>query len=138
MRIRAMVALVGVLGCLFSTSAFAVESYLCIGEQATGFIFNETNKTWSTSKLTTRKWIIKKSETPSSKWVVLMFGTDSPVAYCKEDFNENGSMVCDGFFDFRMNNIKLRFISAYLIGYWGIHAEGEDSPSIEIGKCSRI
>ena len=38
----------------------ADESYLCIGEHATGFSFNEKNKTWSTAIFKEEK-LIKKA-----------------------------------------------------------------------------
>jgi hypothetical protein len=39
---------------------------------------------------------------------------------------------------FRMNKNTLRFLFAYLTGYWGDkpEREGRDSPLLAIGKCS--
>ena len=49
-RERTMGALVIFLACLISTVAFADESYLCIGEHATGFGYDNTNKSWSAAR----------------------------------------------------------------------------------------
>jgi hypothetical protein len=60
----------------------ADESYLCIGEHATGFDFNKTNYTWEIVKFEARKWIIKRAD-PKHKWEVFEFGEKNPVALCR-------------------------------------------------------
>ena len=130
--------------CLISTAALADESYLCIGEHATGFSFNEKNKTWSTAKFKEEKWIVKRSADSNYKWEVYEFGENFPVSACEHDFNDAGNLFCDGIVQFRMNKEKLRFLYIHPLGYWSdnenfkILKEGKNTPAMQIGKCSKI
>ena len=129
-------------GCLLSTSVRAEDSYLCAGEQATGFGFNEKNAKWNAANLTAKRWIVKVDDTYSKGFVVLEEGAKYPASFCGY-FDSAGNLLCQGFWQFRMNRRSLRFISAYLEGYWNYDAkdmknkEGESAPSIEIGNCSK-
>jgi hypothetical protein len=48
--------------------------------------------------------------------------------------------------EFRLNKNNMRFLNAYLIGYWSdgqtkgllLGAEGDNTPSIEIGRCTPL
>lgn len=141
---RTMGALVILLVCLISRATLADESYLCIGEHATGFSFNEKNKTWSAARFKEDKWILKRSADPKYKWEVYGFGEDFPESGCEQDFNEAGNLFCDGISQFRMNKEKLRFLYIFPFGYWSdtekykILKEGKNTPSMQIGKCSKI
>jgi hypothetical protein len=64
---RTMGALVILLVCLISTTVLADESYLCIGEQGTVFMFNKTNKSWTAENAKPGKWIVKRSTNPEYK-----------------------------------------------------------------------
>ena len=141
---RTMGALVILLVCLISTAVLADESYLCIGEHATGFAFNEKNQTWITTTFQENKWMVKKSDDPQIKWQVFEFGKDFPIAMCEQDFNESGNLFCDGIAQFRMNKKNLRYLYIYPFGYWSdnekykMFKEGRNTPVMEIGKCSKI
>ena len=148
-RERTMGALVILLVCLISTAALADESYLCIGEHATGFGYDNTNKSWSAARFKANKWIVKRSTNPQFKWIVFEFGEkiseDFPIT-CQQDFYPNGDLFSDpGGVQFRLNKNTLLFFMVIPIGYWyygdeksmyGI--EGKFMPSMEIGKCSKI
>lgn len=149
MRIRTMGALVILLVCLISTVALADESYLCIGEHATGFAFNGKNKTWSTARFPPHKWIVKKSTNPKYKLEIVEFGEEYPTLKCDTDFNDSGNLICldtggEGWGQFRMSKNNLRYLWAYPYGYWSdtneVKAlkEGANTPLMEIGKCSKI
>jgi hypothetical protein len=141
---RTMGALVILLVCLISTAALADESYLCMGEHATGFAFKEKTKTWSTARFQENKYIVKKSTDPLYKWEVFDFGKDFPISMCENDFNDSGNIFCEGVTQFRMNKEKLRFLYIYPFGYWSdnekqkLFKEGRNTPSMEIGTCSKI
>jgi len=137
-------ALLILLVCLISTSGLADEYYLCIGEQTTGFDYNKKNKRWSTASFHTNKWMVKKSTDPSYKQEVWEFGDSVPTIKCGEDFDEFGSLVCGDIMQFRMNKNSLRYLYIYPVGYWSDTNklkslnEGENTPLMEIGKCSKI
>ena len=139
-----MGALAVLLVCLISTAALADDSYLCIGEHATGFSFNEKNKTWIAGGFKEGKWILKKSADPNYKWEVYRFGENFPESVCEQDFNESGNIMCEGIAQFRMNKERLRFLYIYPFGYWSDNnkvnmlKEGKNTPFMEIGKCSKI
>jgi len=121
-------------------------SYLCIADSAVGFIFNKSTKAWNRTFIQTdRKYIISKSESIYDVWEVNVIGDDFPFSGCKEDFNDDGNLFCEGLSDFRFNKYNLRFLKIYPIGYWnefrGVmknYKEGNNTPYMEIGKCSPL
>jgi hypothetical protein len=161
-KIRLAVALAVGLGCLYATSVLAEDSYVCVGEHATGFTFDETNKTWSTAYFNRHKWMVKKSADKLFEWEVVASDEKLPMAKCEKDFNARGLLWCDGLMFFGMSKVNLRYISSYTNGYWndvldakskkydesteGRHAkeldeafsEGANTPYMEIGTCSKM
>ena len=87
---------------------------------------------------------VTKSKSKEYAWEVKKLGDSFVVAYCKYDFSEYGALACESIYEFRMNNKNLRFIRVYPLGYWTDNVkgnpskEGEDTPYIEIGKCSPL
>lgn len=143
MRYVAVIFLCG----LLSSTAFAGESYLCIADLATGFAFDKKQGTWgNTNFKPTGKYLVSKAMNKESNWEIKEVGDSMAFAFCKDDFSENGSLPCGGFYEFRMNRNTLRFLRAYLIGYWTdgpkspdrLPSEGADTPAIHIGKCSPL
>lgn len=121
---------------LIPNLSFAGESYLCVADKSTGFDFNKTSKEWYSTNFNTtnQKYIISKSIIPSYTWDIKVLGGGTE-AYCKNDFNENGILICGVAYEFRINIKKLRYLKSYLSGYY---LNGSDTPYIEIGKCSAI
>ena len=131
----------------FTSFALAEEQYLCTGEIASGFYFNKSAKIWQHTKFEAdSKYTISKAE--GSKWafVVRKVGDSSPIAACKDSFDEAGLLFCKGAgYDFRFNRNNGRYLSAYLFGYFTVLPESNDitdttsdTPFIEIGTCSPI
>ncbi len=55
------------------------------------------------------------------------------------EFNDSGYLNCSGFYALSFNKKNLRFLLTYRVGYVnaGIAGvEGDDTPSMTIGKCS--
>lgn len=132
---------------LIPITAFAAESYLCAADMATGFSFDKATKQWNaTTFKPDKKYIVNKSLSKKATWEVKEVGTKYPLVGYKEDFSSEGYLYCNGFLKFKMNNKSLRFLSAYLMGYYedytdqepGEPEEGEDTPYIAIGKCSPL
>lgn len=148
MKIRTMGALVILLVCLISTVASADASYLCIGEHATGFEFDQKKKEWQVAKFKTQKLIVKKDPPGKGPWKVYVFGNNTPEVECGNDFIVDTTLICtEGFgTEFRMNKKNNRFLYFFYFGYWtddkrrnkDISVEGEDTPAIEIGKCTEF
>jgi hypothetical protein len=126
------------------------ESWLCAGDLANGLAYNKANRTWEPTRFNAKdtKFIIRPSDHPTRKYEVNEFGKPEgpfPDYACKVEPNEAGYLFCSGLFgEFKFNTKNLRYIRVYLAGYIEIMpsntlmAEGEDTPMIEIGRCSKI
>ena len=134
---------------LAPTTATATETFVCIGDIATGFAFDATSRQWEKASFKSNtKYVITKSSSTETVWEVKQVGKNIPTALCDQDFNDTGGLTCRGFEEFRMNKNNLRFVRAYLFGYWTDNAmnrltgerfaESENTPVIEIGRGSRL
>lgn len=124
-----------------STTAHAEDatSYLCIAEKGSGFKFNTSNQTWEHARfnVSESKYILSKSQ---GVWTWKRVGQKHGIT-CSENFNESGYMHCTSFDQVTMNRKTLRFLLVYPVGYVNVGIagkEGEDTPSMEIGKCSSL
>jgi hypothetical protein len=129
----------------------ALASYLCIGDQATGFAQDAKSKRWVLTHFHDRKYIIKpptrEPGAPSGSFTAAMavyeFGGDQvmPIAFCDKPPNEVGNLRCEGLGETVLfNTHTLRFLFSFPYGY----TEGPNgffegaTPMMEIGTCSRI
>lgn len=133
------------------------QQYLCIGDLATGFSFNESINQWQRSSFSVddSRYVVSRDENSSgdvNNYVVKRIGEDFILATCSNDFSEAGSMTCrNGFNTFNINRENGRFMHVFSFGYWtvlsrnendpfqdflGIYDEAANTPYIEIGKCS--
>ncbi len=128
------------------------EGYICTQDIVTGFA-HERNGIWRQGRfLPDQKFIVRPAtesertlsavrgerNATNNKWVVQPLGL-ALVAVCPDDFKANGDLVCHGpIEEFRMNKNSLRFLWAYLSGYWDAPPGNEtsDTPTVAIGKCS--
>ena len=125
----------------FSTAVFSQNSYLCIPDLATGFSYQKNIDKWniSTFDVAKNKYILTKSNT--NKWEWKIFGEKYTNVNCDDAFNEHGYLNCNGFEQIQFNKKNLRFIKIYRLGYVNkgiVGIEGEDTPNMEIGKCSPL
>jgi hypothetical protein len=125
----------------FTAPVFSQSSYLCIAENSVGFSFNKTQQKWINTnfKVEGKKYLLSKSKQGNWEWK--KFGEQNTYASCKSDFNEYGYLTCQELNTINFNKNNLRFQNYYPIGYINkgvVGNEGEDTPSIEIGKCSAI
>ena len=144
------------------------EGYICVMDMATGFAYTggawHAANFSATEKFVVRtptqidqgylEDVIKLPNAKNVRWVVSKPGTGVPIFACTGDFSELGNLLCPSVAvgpsdrydlsalsspsDFRMNKNTLRFLFAYLTGYWtdSPEREGTDTPLIAIGKCS--
>jgi len=136
---------------LLTLTAFALlpmvaraEGYICVTDMATGFAYKAG--AWrSTSFMPKEKFLVVRAsggEAPQVKWGVWPLGEEQAIAWCRDEFDKSGDLVCKETrlvdVTFKMNKNTLRFLYAYLVGYWDRTAanESKDTPAIAIGKCS--
>lgn len=126
----------------------SAESWLCIADMSSGLSYNKARGQWEHAKFNVdgSRFIIKPSQGPNLKYEVHKFGNKSsfPEAFCAEGVNASGYLFCSTLFgQFKFNSKSLRYVKTYVAGFveitpGGIHKEGEDTPNIEIGRCSKI
>lgn len=144
-----MMAAGAILFGLLTTASYANESYLCVTEKVTGFIYNQELGDWSaTSFNANRRYVVSRARADGFAWEVVQVGETVPSTLCRNDFSPAGNLSCEGSHQFKMNKANRRFLHAYLMGYWSDHngetrmtgnpflfKEGENTPFVEIGTC---
>ena len=132
------------------------EAYICVAEIAAGLQFDRSNGVWRSNVFsTTDKVVVKRATSAEAavgwRWAVWSLGESAlPTYVCKQDFDAQGFLYCEGFGQFKFNNRNLRFISSYMIGFFddglaegksslGVsRVEGGDTPLVRGGKCSPL
>ena len=128
---------------MVSTNVFASETYLCIADKSTGFRFNKQSKTYEPTNfnVSESKYILKNN---NNTWEWTDFG--ETFSTCSGSFNTSGVFRCDLFETIIFNKNNLRYVKTAFFGYTIVGAQmgksvikdGENSPFIEIGKCSSM
>ena len=143
--------ILAVLVMTFSMQSTA-DNWLCIRDKATGFSLK--NGSWnSTDFKVGKKYIIKDASernksVSGSVYQVHEFGDDIPDWICGDFQNDGvakGMLVCDGYFiagnTFKYNPSTGHFLATHTAGFvytWDDGRVVEDTPIIEIGKCSKL
>jgi hypothetical protein len=136
------------------TATHGAETYICVGDQSTGFFYDDATKEWRQSSFRTDndRFVVRRPNDRADYWDVTRTGDDVPLAECKKSSWLSGVMsfdvVCRGAFEFRMNRKTLRFLSANLSGYYNESQSGDSglmnprdgtsTPTVTIGKCARL
>jgi hypothetical protein len=126
-----------------SSSANSSETrFLCVGDLSTGFVLELGN--WRTGNFNAgeEKLLVSPATPEQSKggrfsYTVTRIGQDGPIHYCEKPIVE-GIIVCSGMrTSFIIDTAILRYQEYYGIGY--VHGDlPGNTPSISIGKCSKI
>lgn len=124
----------------------SADQYLCTGEKATGFRFDESTGKWVESKfiVSNNRYIIAPFGQGGYQYRVTEKGNDFALANCKNDFDKYGYLECSKLWiDFKFNRINGRYLKVNGIGYYNVVPEinqttdeTSHSPMIEIGTCS--
>ena len=133
---------------LGSSSGIA-QGMVCSTEFAAGIGYDKANKRWhSTTFRASEKFVLARSQNPNAKWEVKQLGSNSPVAWCRQDFSAEELLSCSGISqEFHFNRRALRFVHAYTAGYWNEESmkqllpnrqEGNDTPSVSVGLCTTL
>ncbi|MET3970828.1 hypothetical protein [Bradyrhizobium sp. S3.9.1] len=122
----------------------AAETYVCVGEQSTGFKRN--GSAWERAGFhANEKFVISQGETQKD-YVVKQTGSDKIVHSCTRNaltMPDGKSflwpdMICGGLaYNFAFNFETLRFQQFYGIGYIAGDVSS-DTPYIMIGKCTKL
>ena len=132
------------IGLLVAGPAAAQEAYLCIVDAAAGMAFDKDRGSWVAATFKPgERYILRKVPAEEWKvggqWVLSNFGETFPLAVCDKDASEAATIECSGLETLLFSKKTLRFQLYYQGLYVNPepgHAEGGDTPSIEIGKCS--
>lgn len=131
------------------TAALGQSSYVCTVEKTVAFKFDKQSKTWSNVSFAMKdEYVIRRpnpKDSPSEQkaaWIVKR-GIIS-VATCEHDFSVPAdNLLCEGWETFRFGRKRMRFVSAFLMGYFSDDLsgrmaleEGSNEPSLKIGQCS--
>jgi len=145
---------------VFNVGASAAEKYLCIASSSVGYSYNKAKDDWNIEnfKIDDKYIVYKNNNDKYATWRVKLFD-ESHVATCKNDFSAIGKLYCSGAYKFQMNKHNGRFILSYMHGYWDdglndfikktdkselnpfydvVGEEGENTPFLQIGKCTSL
>ena len=120
------------IGCLMGTAVTA-EQYVCIPEQATGFIKKEGK--WELSSFTTpQKYLVTLEK--AVRMSVTQFGESEAVHDDSEcNTGEGGGWCADLWGQFIIDLDTFRYTRSFIIGYVN---DGDETPLVEIGLCSKL
>ena len=109
------------------------QNYLCIGEQTTGFIYQ--NNKWDETSFSDEKFIVKIE---NKKPTVTKFGEKGVIFVPSDCVITTNFVSCSSFFgQFKIRTDNLLFLYTYTIGY--VENKGEDNtPLIQVGTCSKF
>ena len=127
-----------------AVSAFATNSYICIGSKVAVFYYDKDTKTCrSITEESYNIYIVERHRNAKSEWGVRKPGENSINYPCNGDFNEFGYLSCDFISNFRMYEKNQIFLNSYLEDFCSsmdvngkLTTEAERNLSyIEIGSC---
>ena len=143
--LKSILLLVILFKCLgAAVSAFATDSYLCIGSKVAAFYYDKDTKTCrSITDESSNIYILERHKNAKFKWGVRKPGKNNINYPCNGDFNEFGYLSCDFISNFRIYGQNQIFLNSYLEGICfsmdfngQLITEGERNLSfIEIGRC---
>lgn len=117
--------------CLIPIYANA-QTYLCVSDKATGFR-KESNSVWTEAHFITESKYVLKWENSYWTWTQTGQKNGSMCLSKREDV-----LSCDTGFSYLVFNKRLmRFIFTRPGGY-ALEALGNDTPFVEIGKCTAL
>ena len=130
--------------CLTFTAVISADQFLCVADQAAGFMYSKTIKKWQASAGDSdEKYVISESDLEGYAYQLKEVGEETSYTECKEDFTKFGYLTCEGLYEFQMNRDNGRFLMVFKTGYFNVLPEindftdeTSDTPYMVIGKCS--
>jgi len=148
--VKTIILIAIVLFSCMSSLSFATDSYICVADKSTGFAFDKISKSWMSANFNVHegKYLISRVKKRDA-WEVKNVGQKNALIWCKNGFSESGELQCKGPVSFfKMSKKTLRYIMFYTAGYWNeprkawdgnntiTMEEGDNTPNVQIGKCS--
>lgn len=124
----------GAAAVMLPSAGWAQETYVCVEEQATGFIFDKARRTWQPSVLVAeRKLVLQLDQGTPRTWFVTeprrrQSSYWCPGGWINDEINCAGAMG-----QFWMNRNTRRFMYVYKWGY--LDGDTPDTPNLTIGTC---
>ena len=128
----------------FTTSAFAADTFVCIGDKIIHFIYDKKIKECrSIIRESYNIYIIERHENAKYPWELRKSGEPY---LCDEDSKKSGYILCDFMGSFKIFKHNLKFLNSYLEDSCyttdddrKVTSEtGRDVPYIEIGRCHSL
>jgi len=138
---------------VFSQSSYA-DSYLCEAERASGFVYDQENKVWQSSRFSieNRKYLVSRTDANDIFIQALKYdyeikevNSQQPIIHCKarkltDSNEETGLVTCRGPLgeSFNFDKRSGRYIRSQPTGYVTVKtsSDTESGPYMEIGNCS--
>lgn len=115
------------------------DQYLCTADMVTGFSWNEEDRKWTSTNfnVNNENYLISSVESETGGYYVIKkLGDKKTIATCQSGFDERGFLYCKDIVVFRMNREARRYLLVYPSGYVEGHDNNDNTPFVEIGKCS--
>jgi hypothetical protein len=116
------------------------ESFLCVGQVATGFDWLDGRWAVSRPDLTDKIFVLQPSGSPD-EYTVNQIGEQIPSHYCPLQRRSDSTLllICGGLANgFTFSSKTLRFQENYGIGYTNAGDSRANTPHLVIGKCTRL
>ena len=126
------------MGLIISCPVLA-DQYLCTADLVTGFTWNEKDGRWKSTNFNVENenYLVSSIEpNTGGHYVVKKLGDRRIIATCERGFDANGLLDCRDFVVFRMNKEAGRYLLVYPSGYVEGYDNNDNTPFIEIGKCT--
>ena len=142
-----MKKLILILILLFISEPAIAAQYNCKAIVASGLMYSEVAKKWipATFNASGRTYVVSPKLQKNTNGGVYVVGEKGVRYICKEKFDQNGFMTCEGFGErFRLNRNNLRYVMTYELGYLDTIDEQNHSDTsqlkviLEIGNCSEF
>jgi hypothetical protein len=132
--------LIACLSIACASESARAESFLCVGQLATGFDWS--NRRWSVSRpdLTDKVFVVQPSGSIDD-YTVTRIGDREPRHYCPVQRRADSTLllICGGLANgFTFSSKTLRFQENYGIGYTNGGDSNANTPYLVIGKCTRL
>ncbi len=126
-------------------SAHDDPKWLCVAEQATGFIYKAGRWAPTIFNVSTQKYIVGKGKqiygTEDIRYGVTKIGEKNPIP-CRLNDRSDDWLICGWgqIESFHINITRLRYVYTSAYGYASpkYTNENKDTPRIEIGSCSLL
>lgn len=121
----------------YAPSALAVEgpTWVCLPTLATGFAWEAGAWRSVNFNVQAKRYVLAQRD-GKSQYSIAETGSESTIP-C-DAIGDGTILRCQYVDDFRISLLSLRYLRVYPAGYWSGADNNDDTPLIEIGKCSKI